>query len=111
VASPYNFRFVADPLKVGRILWPDVRFYPRQEEIIYSAWENDLTAVPAGHMLGKDFVSAFLVLVFFLTREPCRIVTTSVDANQLEGVLWGEIRRFIQTSKVPLESERGGPGR
>jgi hypothetical protein len=36
-------------------------------------------------------------------------VTTSADGPQLEAVLWGEIRRFVQTSRVPLERERGGP--
>ena len=52
---------------------------------------------------GKDFVSAFIVLWFFLSRHPCRIVTTSADHYQLEGVLWGEIRNFIQTSRVSLQ--------
>jgi hypothetical protein len=37
------------------------------------------------------------------------VVTTSADGPQLEAVLWGEIRRFVQTSRVPLERERGGP--
>jgi hypothetical protein len=72
-------------------------------------WQNDMTVVPAGHMLGKDFVTGFIVLAFFLTRHPCRIVTTSVDYNQLQSVLWGEMRRFIQESKYPLDVERGGP--
>ena len=44
-----------------------------------------------------------------MTRTPCRIVTTSADHSQLEGVLWGEMRRFIQTSKYPLEHTQGGP--
>lgn len=60
-------------------------------------------------MLGKDFAAAFCVLVFFLTRHPCRIVTTSVDHSQLSAVLWGEMRRFIQTSRFPLDAQRGGP--
>lgn len=63
----------------------------------------------AGHKLGKDFIGGLIAVTFFLTRHPCRIVTTSVDGKQLEGVLWGEIRRFIQTSRLPLELERGGP--
>lgn len=50
-----------------------------------------------------------IVLMYFLTRTPCRIVTTSVDANQLQAVLWGEINRFIQTSSIPLEHTKGGP--
>lgn len=103
------FGAVPDPLKLGRILWPDVNFYDKQREVIYSVWENDETFVPAGNELGKDFVAGFLALVFFISRHPVRIVTTSVDHLQLEGVLWGEIRRFIQTSKVPLESSKGGP--
>jgi hypothetical protein len=58
---------------------------------------------------GKDFVAGFISLWFFLSRHPCRVVTTSADGPQLEAVLWGEIRRFIQTSVVPLDSEKGGP--
>jgi hypothetical protein len=54
-------------------------------------------------------VAGFVALWFFLSRHPCRVVTTSADGPQLEAVLWGEIRRFIQTSRVPLERERGGP--
>ncbi len=100
---------VIDPLKLGRELWPDVRFYSKQQEIIYSVWDNDETFVPAGNMLGKDFVAGFITLAFFLTRSPCRVVTTSADYAQLESVLWGEIRRFILTSKYPLEKEKNGP--
>lgn len=74
-----------------------------------SVWRNDKTLVPAGNMLGKDFVSGFIAMAFFLTRYPCRIVTTSADGSQLEAVLWGEIRRFIQQASVPLDVGRGGP--
>ena len=104
-----DVREFKDPLKLGRLLWPDVYFYSKQREIIYSVWENKLTSVPAAHMVGKDFVAGFIALAFFLTRHPCRILTTSVDHYQLAGVLWGEIRRFIQTSKFPLTSDKGGP--
>lgn len=76
------------------------------QSVFYDSVE---TYVPAGNMLGKDFIAAYIALLFFLTRHPCRVVTTSVDASQLNGVLWGEMRRFIQTSAVPLESDKGGP--
>lgn len=91
-----------DPLKFAALCWPDVKFYDKQVEIIRSVVENDETVVPAGNMLGKDFIAAFISLWFFCSRKPCRVVTSSVDGPQLKGVLWGEIRRFIQTSKVPL---------
>jgi hypothetical protein len=98
-----------EPMKLKELLWPHVRFYKEQKEIIYSVVENDETFVPAAHMMGKDFVSAFIVLWFFLSRHPVRVVTTSADYSQLESVLWGEMRRFIQEAKHPLEYEKGGP--
>lgn len=76
--------------------------YDRQEEILYSLRDNDETIVPAGNALGKDFVTALAVLWFFCSRTPCRVVTSSVDQPQLKGVLWGEIRRFVTTSRYPL---------
>lgn len=97
------------PLDIGRVLWPDIRFYDKQREVVQAVWDCDEVYVPAGNMLGKDFVSGFIALVFFLTRNPCRIVTTSADYSQLESVLWGEIRRFIQTATYALDVQKGGP--
>jgi hypothetical protein len=96
-----------DPLKFGKRFWPHVTFTKYQKDIIYSVVSNDETVVVAGNMLGKDFVSAFIVLWFFLSRSPCRIVTTSADYSQLEAVLWGEMRRFLQTSVEKLEYPDG----
>lgn len=100
---------VIDPMVFKDTFWPDVTFYDEQKDIVYSVLDNDETVCVAGNMLGKDFVSAFIVLWFFLSRTPCRVVTTSADFAQLEDVLWGEMRRFIQNSKYPLEAEKGGP--
>jgi hypothetical protein len=96
-----------DPIDFAAVLWPNITFYDKQREIIYSVVHNDETFVPAGHMLGKDFVAAFVSLWFFLSRVPCRVVTTSADYPQLEAVLWGEIRRFVQTAAFPLEAPAG----
>lgn len=101
--------YVSDPLRFGKWLWPGVSFYREQRQIIESVRDNEETVVVAGHELGKDFVSGFIALWFFLSRHPVRVVTTSADYAQLESVLWGEIRRFIQTAKYSLEAERGGP--
>lgn len=111
MASTIKYRIQQDLnlLRLKEILWPDVTFYRQQRDIIRSVEENDETLVHAGNMLGKDYVAGFIALAFFLTRTPCRVVTTSVDGTQLEGVLWGEIRRFIQTARYPLAVEKGGP--
>jgi hypothetical protein len=98
-----------DPFDLIALLWPSIRLYSQQREIIRSVWRDDETYVVAGNMLGKDYTAGLVALSFFLTRHPCRIVTSSVDHAQLEGVLWGEIRNFIQTARYPLNVDRGGP--
>ena len=86
-----------------------MKLYKEQREIVQSCVYNDETIVVAGNMLGKDYIAGLIVLSFFLTRHPCRVITTSVDHTQLESVLWGEMRRQIADARFPLEVERGGP--
>jgi hypothetical protein len=76
--------WLKDPVRFVKFFWPDVVLYSREREIMYSVRDNDETVVVAGNMLGKDFTAALVVL-------------------------WGEMRRFIQTSAHPLSYERGGP--
>ena len=92
---------IVDPIKFLKWNWPHVSLYREQREICYSVMNNDETIVPAGNQLGKDFIAAYIALWFFLSRQS-RVVTTSVKHDQLDGVLWGEIRRFIATSKHRL---------
>lgn len=100
---------VADPLAFMKSHWPDLNLYDQQREMVMSVFGNRVTAVPSAHKMGKDYVTGYIIPTAFAIRHPCRIVTTSVDGDQLEGVLWGEVRRAIQTSRFPLDAERGGP--
>jgi phage terminase large subunit len=110
--------FKDKPLEFAKLLWPHgftqtpqgdpIWLYREQRRILQSIVENDETIVPAGNMLGKDFVGGFVAVWFFMTRTPCRIITTSVKDDHLR-VLWGEIGRFIQSSKYPLTHDKGGP--
>lgn len=95
---------VIDPLKFAALNWPNITFYRQQQEIIYSVVDNRETVVVAGNQLGKDFVAGFIVLWFFLSRRPCRIITTSAKDDHLR-VLWGEIGNYVSTSKYPLKYE------
>jgi hypothetical protein len=91
-----------DPVTFVAELWPDIKLYDKQAEIMYSVQENDDTIVVAGNALGKDFIAGLIVLWFFCSRRPARVVTTSVQFEQLNDVLWGEIRNFISTAKYQL---------
>lgn len=101
---------LVDPLKLIRTFWPNVVLYREQRDILYHVEETPETVVPAANQLGKDFISALIVLVFYLRRRSARVVTTSVDFPQLEKVLWGEMAGFIASAeykgkrvKLPLK--------
>lgn len=96
------YKLLKDPLAFKDMCWPGMQFYDRQVEIIKSVESNFITVVPAGNKLGKDFIAGFISLWFFCSRQPARVITSSVDGSQLEGVLWGEIRRFLRSSAIPL---------
>lgn len=103
------FAYWDKPVEFMHLLWPQYPIYDKQQQICESIVTTGETFVPAGNMLGKDFITGMIALWFFLTRWPVRVVTTSADHSQLESVLWGEIRRFIQTSVVELDINKGGP--
>ena len=101
-------RHAADPLSLAKYLWPHVTFYREQRQILESVVENKETVVTAGNMLGKDFIAGYIAVWFFLTRNPVRIITTSVKDDHLR-VMWGEIGRFVNTCKYRLLAKDGGP--
>ncbi len=96
-----------DPLQFIRQLWPKYRLSREQKKMVRSAFEDSETIVPAANAVGKDWVTSLIILVFFLTRNPCRIVLTSVNDKHL-AVIWGELRRHIDLCAVALDVKKGG---
>lgn len=103
-----NLEALLNPVDFKHAMWPDVEFYDRQWECIRSVERNKETFVVAGNMLGKDFLTGFIVVWAFVTHPVARIVTTSVKDDHLV-VLWGEIGRFLDTARWPLKFSSGGP--
>jgi len=106
----YNTSFntkIVDPIAFQQMMWPDVYMYDKQREIIYSVENNDETVVPAGNMLGKDFVAGHIALSYLCRYPVVRVVTSSVDQGQLEKVLWGEVNRWVETSVHELSLRVG----
>lgn len=102
------------PYVIKKIYWPDVYFYRKQRYVIDAVFDEtseasaDEVVVPGANEAGKDFVLGFICNTFFITRHPCRVVTTSAGEDHL-AVLWGEIGRFIDKAKHPLNVKQGGP--
>lgn len=97
-----------DPLRMFMALWPKSYLYREQRQVLYSYFSNDETQVPAGNMMGKDYVTGRGLVIFVVTRHPVRAVTTSAKDDHLR-VLWGEIGQAIHESAIPLLEEDGGP--
>jgi hypothetical protein len=103
---------LTDPVKFVSMCWPrrqhadghmeGILLCDYQVEIMESVKDNLETLVYAGNQLGKDFITALIALWFFCSRSPCRIITSSSGQTQLESVLWGEMKNFINTSVIPL---------
>lgn len=98
-------RLRLDPMKFVAANWPDTRFYFEQQQAIYSVIRNRETVIVAGNKLGKDFTAGFICPFVFIAATTqgltCRVVSTSVNDRHLD-VLWGEIGRFVTTSRTPL---------
>lgn len=114
------------PLDILAMYWPSVIMYDKQKEMIMSVRESNETYVVAANEMGKDYVSGFISLSFFMfpevyftpqyvqsiedaanlqnlsgrLRHTRRIVTNSVRADHL-GVLWAEIAKFRQMCISP----------
>ena len=99
---------LVDPIALQRLYWPQYLLYNKQIEAMYSVWDDGETVIPAMNMGGKDFIAALICLLFFISRHPCRIVTTSAGGDHL-AVLWGEIGRHIDSAVIPLRDSEGGP--
>lgn len=93
---------IEDPIAFYSLCWPEAKLYDKQQEIIESVRDNDETIVVAGNQLGKDYITGFIALWFFISRSPCHIITSSAGQTQLKSVLWGEMRNFILSSAIPL---------
>ncbi len=91
-----------DPFDFQKKIFPGMVFADYQKEIIESVRDNFETVCPAGNGLGKDYIASFIAVWWMCSRRPARVVTTSASSKQLERVLWGEIRKLLGTSEVPL---------
>jgi len=96
---------IIDPQAFYDMCWPESNLYDKQREILYSLRDNYETVVPAGNGLGKDYITAMACLWWMCSRSPARVVTTSVKGDQLQDVLWGEIRHLINSASctMPLQ--------
>src|SRR5690349_4262701 len=90
---------VRDPVRFVRgLLRQDL--WELQAEILRSVAQNPRTVVKACHASGKTFVAAAAVLWWITRFRDGIVVTTAPTWTQVEKLLWGEIHRAIQQSRI-----------
>ena len=80
-----------------------VELWSMQREIARSVVENRFTAVQSAAGVGKTLLAAVLALWFGTVHGPedVKVVTTAPTADQVTLLLWGEIRRHFDETKLP----------
>ena len=100
-------KWLCDPLAWHHDHWPKIRLAPYQVEIFKSIRDNRMTFCHSAAGIGKDFISARIMLWFFTTRFPAKVLGMSVTETQIEAVLWGEIDTALRTAVDPFGLDQG----
>ncbi len=73
-----------------------------QRSAIQTIWDNDRTAIRACHDLGKTFLVARIAMTFLNVFPNSKVITTAPTFNQVERILWSELRAAHAKAKWPL---------
>lgn len=91
-----------DPLLFFRNILGVETLETYQERVLKTVWENDRTAIAACHDVGKSFLMARIAMTFLNVFPKSKVITTAPTYNQVERILWSEIRAAHGAAKVPL---------
>ena len=83
--------------RLGEYIWS------AQTEIMESVRDNKYTAVPSCHGPGKSFIAARTAACWLDTHPPgsAFVVTTAPTWQQVQAILWREIRRAHRKGRLP----------
>ncbi len=94
-------RFRSDPyLFVTGVL--GAHLWDKQRAIFEDVFRYPQVTVRACHASGKSYCAAVAVLTYVHLFFPCAVVTTAPTGRQVFSVIWREIRKVFNRSKVPL---------
>jgi phage terminase large subunit len=96
-----SFADPPDPVGFARRV---LRFMPwsRQREILEAVAEYQRVGVVSGHKVGKSTAYAILALWFYCSYPNARVVITATTDNQVNGIIWREIKRLVRSAAIPI---------
>jgi phage terminase large subunit len=76
--------------------------WSRQREILEAVAEYMRVGCVSGHKVGKSTALAALALWFYCSYPGARVVITATTDNQVNGIIWREIRRLVRKARVAI---------
>jgi len=73
-----------------------------QSYVINEVAKEDRVCIAACHDVGKSFLMARIAMWFLNTHPNSKVITTAPTFNQVERILWSEIRAAHGRAKFPL---------
>lgn len=71
-----------------------------QREVMMDVAKEDKVSVRSGQGVGKTGLESILILWYLCTRPFPKVIATAPSMNQLYAVLWAEIAKWLNTSKI-----------
>lgn len=103
-ADPNSFAvYASDPAGFCRDVL-GVALWAKQLDVLNATLDHRRVAVRSGHGVGKTYAVACLVLWWLYARQGL-VVTTAPTKENVEDVLWRQIRDLLNNSRVPLTGE------
>ncbi len=94
--------FKAQPVKFFKNILDVENLEDYQTRVIETIRDNERTAIRACHDLGKTFLVARIGMWFLNNFKNSKVITTAPTYNQVEKILWSEIRAAHAKAKFPL---------
>ena len=79
-----------------------VKTWTRQRDILCAIDEHPRVAVRSGHKVSKSHSAVCAALWWVCTRRGGKVVMTAPSNNQIENILWAELRAVFARAKVTL---------
>lgn len=78
------------------------KIWDGQKDILKKIASYNRVSVASGHALGKDYITAAIILWFLYCFPPAIVIATAPSARQVEKVIWGELGEKFNNAKRPL---------
>lgn len=97
-----------DPVGFARDIL-GVELWDAQTAMLEGVRDHKRVAVAGGRKIGKDFAVACIALWWYASFPDARVICTATRAEQVDGVLYREIRKLFRGSGLCVDCRRTNP--